>query len=240
MKCAQTNKVHLAAVVIGSLLLPASLFSTTWLVDIPNSHCNPYRTQYMQVQYMVSHIVISSVEYSKTNISPLQHLVPFLLFDERRAFMQRLHLSVYKRPSYLCISCYIYCHLADSPINPQRSGEGRTERNNGCFYTQASKQQLACISRHISPMFLPRWSTPGVCGPPKSRDKQRHQFHITVSFVQKCSLSPVFLSLFMCDPSSGIKNQKVPVLKQDLSFCLVPLLGVILYFSFVHWGHFVH
>lgn len=91
----------------------------------------------------------------------------FYLFDERRAFMQWLHLSAYKGPCYLCISCYIYCHLADSPINPQRGGEGRTERNNGCFYTQASKQQLACISRHIGPMFLQKVEHSGGVQPTK-------------------------------------------------------------------------
>lgn len=141
--------------------------------------------------------------------------------------MQWLHLCAYKGPSYLCISCYIYCHLADSPINPQHGGEGRTERNNCCFYTQASKQQLACISRHIGPMFLPRWSTPGVYGPPKSRDKQPHQFHITVSFVQKCGLSPLFLSsLIMCNTFSV----SVFALKWNLFFHILPLLEIILYF----------
>lgn len=157
--------------------------------------------------------------------------------------MQCLHLTAYKGPSYLCISCYIYCHLADSPINPQRSGKGRTERNNGCFYTLASKQQLACISCHIGPMFLPRWSTPGVCGPPKSRDKQPHQFHIIVSFVQKCSLSPLFLFLFMCDPFPVIEEEKVSVLSSEmrLFFLFTAVIRDLFFlFQFIQWGHFVH
>lgn len=142
-------------------------------------------------RYVASHwLLYHQLSVVKILFSPLQRLVFLILLDERHASMQWLHLNAHKRPSYLCISCYICCHLADSPINPRRSGEGRTERNNGCFYTQASKQQLACISRHIGPMFLLRWSTPGFAAHPKRGTNSCHQFHIIVSFVQKCSLSP--------------------------------------------------
>lgn len=159
-----------------------------------------------------------------------------IIFPLHRVWSEQQILFFIWWKTYLWISRYIYCHLADSPINPQHSGEGRTERNNGCFYTLASKQQLACISCHIGPMFLPRWSTPGVCGPPKSRDEHPHQFHIIVLFVQKCSLSPLFLSLFMCDPFSVLEDDTESVCivfwNETFSFCVLPLLGIVLYFLF--------
>lgn len=71
------------------------------------------------------------------------------------------------RPSCLCISCYISCHLAHGTFNPQLSAEGRTERNNGCFYTLASKRQLACISRHIGSVLIRGWRALGTCTPPR-------------------------------------------------------------------------
>lgn len=148
-----------------------------------------------------------------------------------------VYVSAYKGPSYLCISCYIYCHLADSPINPQCSGEERTERNNGCFYTKASKQQLACISRHTGPMFLPRWSMPGVCGPPRSRDKQPPSIsHYSVICPE---MQPLLLSLFMFDPFSVIEEEKVSVLSSETRsfFLCTAIIRDYFLFHFVQWGH---
>lgn len=91
-----------------------------------------------------------------------------LMFVLREMFSDGDGSSEGWRPSCLCISCYISCHLAHGTFNPQLSAEGRTERNNGCFYTLASKWQLACISRHIGSVLIQGWRAQGTCTPPRS------------------------------------------------------------------------
>lgn len=91
-----------------------------------------------------------------------------LMFISREMFSDGAGSSEGWRPSCLCISCYISCHLAHGTFNPQLSAERRTERNNGCFYTLASKWQLACISRHIGTVLIWGWRARWTCTPPRS------------------------------------------------------------------------
>lgn len=90
-----------------------------------------------------------------------------IMFVLREMFSDGAGSSEGWRPSCLCISCYISCHLAHGTFNPQLSAEGRMERNNGCFYTLASKRQLACISRHIGSVLIRGWRALGTCTPPR-------------------------------------------------------------------------
>lgn len=63
------------------------------------------------------------------------------------------------------LSLYFMLHFLSS--GTRHSAEGRTERNNGCFYTIASKRQLACISRHIGSVLMRGWRALGTCTPPR-------------------------------------------------------------------------